>query len=399
MANPAVTYTFVNGVTADAAEVNQNFTDIINGLTDGTKDLSISAITAAGTATFNGAVNLGNASADDISVNGSIATHVVPKTTGTYNLGSTSLGYLGMYQSAGASYTFSWLGSTSASASYTLTVPTATGVVGQGLVVSSSGVLSWKPIAVDTAAKSDAYTITDTDGIRTVLVTTGASDRIVTLPTAADNTHRIITVKKVDSGAGKITLKSDAAGETIDGVSGTTGIDVESQYEQITVQCDGSVWHILVALATEGRPGLLVYDETNLVINTDLTVSGSSGITSVSIDSGFLRLVKVGKTVRAWVNIVNANTAGSSGTGIIYLNSVPEGWRPAYATVLVMAISGNLITANTTNVPLSVRVNTLGRIEIYANGVGSLFDSSDSFSSFLASSANSETYLGEWVID
>jgi len=58
MANPAVTYTFVNGVTADAAEVNQNFTDLINGLTDATKDLSISAITAAGTATFNGAVNL-----------------------------------------------------------------------------------------------------------------------------------------------------------------------------------------------------------------------------------------------------------------------------------------------------------------------------------------------------
>jgi hypothetical protein len=73
MANPAVTYTFTNGSVADASQVNQNFTDIINGLTDGTKSLNIDAITAAGKATLNGAVDLGNATGDVITVNGAFA--------------------------------------------------------------------------------------------------------------------------------------------------------------------------------------------------------------------------------------------------------------------------------------------------------------------------------------
>jgi len=70
MANPSVTYTFSNGTAADASEVNTNFSDIINSLTDGTKSLSIDALTAAGAATFNGNVTLGNASGDAITVTG-----------------------------------------------------------------------------------------------------------------------------------------------------------------------------------------------------------------------------------------------------------------------------------------------------------------------------------------
>jgi hypothetical protein len=58
MANITVTHTFVNGNVADASQMNTNFTDIINGTSDGTKDFSISAITCAGTATFNGSTNI-----------------------------------------------------------------------------------------------------------------------------------------------------------------------------------------------------------------------------------------------------------------------------------------------------------------------------------------------------
>jgi hypothetical protein len=70
MASPSVTYTFVNSTTADAAQVNQNFADLIAGMTDGSKDFNINAITAAGAATFNGAVTLGNASGDAITATG-----------------------------------------------------------------------------------------------------------------------------------------------------------------------------------------------------------------------------------------------------------------------------------------------------------------------------------------
>jgi hypothetical protein len=73
MAGPSVTYTFTNATTADGTQVSQNFTDLINGLTDGTKDLNINALTAAGKTTLNGAVDLGNATGDAITVNGLFA--------------------------------------------------------------------------------------------------------------------------------------------------------------------------------------------------------------------------------------------------------------------------------------------------------------------------------------
>lgn len=73
MAGPSVTYTFTNGTTADGSQVSQNFTDIINGLTDGTKDLNINALTAAGTATLNGSNVIGNAAGDTHTVTGRIS--------------------------------------------------------------------------------------------------------------------------------------------------------------------------------------------------------------------------------------------------------------------------------------------------------------------------------------
>lgn len=48
MAYPSVTYTFTNGTTADGTQVSQNFADLVAGLSDGTKDLSVKNIGAAG---------------------------------------------------------------------------------------------------------------------------------------------------------------------------------------------------------------------------------------------------------------------------------------------------------------------------------------------------------------
>lgn len=70
MPSPSFTYTLTNGTTADADQVMQNFDDILNGVTDGTKDLSIAALTVAGTLTANGNINLGNSSSDTITVTG-----------------------------------------------------------------------------------------------------------------------------------------------------------------------------------------------------------------------------------------------------------------------------------------------------------------------------------------
>lgn len=73
MASPTVTYTFTNGTTADASAVNQNFSDLIAAMTDGSKSFSIDALTCAGVATLNGNIVLGNATGDTVTVNGVFA--------------------------------------------------------------------------------------------------------------------------------------------------------------------------------------------------------------------------------------------------------------------------------------------------------------------------------------
>ena len=97
MANVSVTNTFTNGTTADASQVNTNFTDIINGTSDGTKDFSINALTCAGTATLNGNVNIGNASSDDLSITASLASTLAIKTTFSYDIGATAIGLRSLF--------------------------------------------------------------------------------------------------------------------------------------------------------------------------------------------------------------------------------------------------------------------------------------------------------------
>lgn len=81
MANPSVTYTFTNSTTADGTQVSQNFTDLINAMTDGTKSFSIDALTVAGAALFNGATTLGNATGDTITIGGYISGSIIGNTT------------------------------------------------------------------------------------------------------------------------------------------------------------------------------------------------------------------------------------------------------------------------------------------------------------------------------
>lgn len=97
MPSPSVTYTFSNSTTADATQVNQNFTDLINGLSDGTKDLSVSAITAAGNVTFNGNTAIGNASGDTLTITASLASTVSIGTTFSYDIGSSTIGLKDVY--------------------------------------------------------------------------------------------------------------------------------------------------------------------------------------------------------------------------------------------------------------------------------------------------------------
>lgn len=91
-----------------------------------------------------------------------------------------------------------------------------------------------------TSAKSADYTVLDTDGIRSINMTTGGTDRTVTLPTAADNNGRFLTVTKVDSGVGTCLIDGEGA-ETINDVASILLID---QWDSVTLHCDGTEWFI-----------------------------------------------------------------------------------------------------------------------------------------------------------
>lgn len=154
----AVTYTFTNGTTASASQVNQNFTDLINGLSDGTKNLNVSALTTTGSTslgssldvvgatTLDGNVTLGDNSGDDVTVTGSLASTIPVKTTYSYDIGSATIGlrsvYLGSSDSAARSTRV--IGGTVAS-SWTMTLPTSAGTDGYTLTTNGSGVTSWHP--------------------------------------------------------------------------------------------------------------------------------------------------------------------------------------------------------------------------------------------------------------
>lgn len=93
------------------------------------------------------------------------------------------------------------------------------------------------------AVSSADYTVLDNDGYTLILVTTGASDRTVTLPTAADNVGRRIKIAKADSGTGYVLVDAEGA-ETINGSTSSSDFAVTGQYGFVVVICDGTEWFV-----------------------------------------------------------------------------------------------------------------------------------------------------------
>jgi len=143
MAAPSVTNIFTNGTAIDAAQVNTNFTDLINGASDGTKDYSISNLTVGGNALLNGNTTIGNSSADDLTITASLASSIPVKTTNTPSIGSATLGLNTVYFGNGSnSNTVGFKGGVTSS-SYIVTLPAAAGTSGQYVTTSGSGTLEF----------------------------------------------------------------------------------------------------------------------------------------------------------------------------------------------------------------------------------------------------------------
>ena len=94
---------------------------------------------------------------------------------------------------------------------------------------------AWPPTKV---VSSENYTITDIDGYEIIAVTTAASDRTITLPTLADNQGRVLTIVKVDSGAGEVIVDGEGA-ETLGGFA---SLYLGKQYDFITLFGSAASW-------------------------------------------------------------------------------------------------------------------------------------------------------------
>jgi hypothetical protein len=92
-----------------------------------------------------------------------------------------------------------------------------------------------------TAVKTANYTATALDDVIPCDASGGAFT--VTLPTAASSTGKILTIKKVDASLLLVTIDGDGS-ETIDG---ETTIALNFKYESLTIQSDGTNWHVLHA--------------------------------------------------------------------------------------------------------------------------------------------------------
>lgn len=91
------------------------------------------------------------------------------------------------------------------------------------------------PIATAIATKTANYTLTNNDS--TVLGDAASGNITMTLSSVSGIAGRQYTVKKIDSSANTVTVAG-----TIDGATNKV---LNTQYDSVTVQTDGSVWWII----------------------------------------------------------------------------------------------------------------------------------------------------------
>lgn len=238
MAYPSVTHTFLDATTIVASQFNTNFTDLINGLSDGTKDLNISALTCAGNAAFNGNVTLGNASGDDVTVTGSLASSIPIKTTYSYDIGSATLGlkkvYFGSDDSAARS---TYIEAGTPASSFGLKLPDADGAAKDYLQTDGAGQLAFVG-APGITSKTANYTGTTAD--KRIHYDTSSGNCTHTMYSASGNAGRTVIIRKTTSDGNTVTVESkvlNRINEEIEFVSDGTNWLIKNWYRPLMKIC------------------------------------------------------------------------------------------------------------------------------------------------------------------
>ena len=152
------------------------------------------------------------------------------------------------------------------------------------------------------------YTILDDDNYAYIDVTTSTNTIVITLPAVSSNTGRNITVRKADSGSGKVTVKSEGASVTINGVSGSTGVDLTSQYDVLEVFEANSLWGGF-GPATSTYAGFLSHYEEGTW--SPAYASAGSNVTGTATFND-AKYTRIGRRVFATINSITGLSCSSN---------------------------------------------------------------------------------------
>lgn len=175
-----------------------------------------------------------------------------------------------------------------------------------------------------TVAKTDTdYTVLDTDGYSFIEVTTSASARTITLPTLADNVGRVLSIQKIDSGAGTVVIDGEGS-EAIDGAATLT---LTNQFDGAIIQATATGWRTLARnyAATSTLQGLLS--------TAAQTIAGAKTFTSTTTISANLVVDTNTFVVDSSNNVIGIGTA--SPNSAVRVNVVGAGTTSATSTLIV----------------------------------------------------------------
>ena len=351
MANVSVTHSFTNSTTADATQVNTNFTDIINGTSDGSKDFSISALTCAGNFTANGTTNtLGSASNDDLVINASLASSVPIKTTFTYDVGTSTIGLRSIYfgDAGSAARSTRVIGGTVAS-SYTITLPVAVGSAGQSVANLGSGSLIFlndsasqtRNLGLAGSVGSSILTVAlkgadgnDPSATNPVYITFRSATATTGTPVIRAVTGALSVQVSSGSTLGHISGMNnwlyvyaiDNAGTVELAVAGSPFVDTNSVVTTTAEGGAGAADSNTTIYSTTARSGVAVRLLGRMLSSQATAGTWASTLTEISIRDDFY------KSPRSYVRADTGNGHGSSGTMIRrFTNSTTVGTAITYA--------------------------------------------------------------------
>lgn len=355
MGFPTYTYTFTNSTTADATQVNQDFNDILNGVSDGTKNISVSAGTFAGTLTANGNVTLGTTGSNTITVNGSLASTFPVLTNNSFDIGSSTLGIRAYYAGCNSTFTTKIAGNSSLSGSWTFTLPVNAGTNLYTLQTDGSGNTSWAAPAQSVDFFQN-YSLSETVAANAMtVVLAGAGGTALSGSNVASFSFRNTT-----AATGQTSVLTFSANMSLVIPSGATLGTISAQNQYI-------YFYVIQDTTTEiAVCGSRLFDEGALQSATAIT-SGSTVLTTLYATSNHTSR-PVRYIGRMLVNEATAGTWASNATEISLFTSYQN--RQERAEVWVNTPNGHG-AVNTHIRIFSNTVKTVGTAITYATSANS----------------------------